>query len=108
MNPLMMRIAVISVCLALAFTSGWKVCDWRNDANALSKERDAAKAYQDAVARANEAGGKLEAVLAKLEANKFVVQKEVNRETVKQIYSDCVLPASGVRLYNQSTVADPR
>lgn len=72
---------------------------WQTDAQTL-------QAYQDAVEKGNEMSTKLEESLAKLEANKFVVKSEVRHETVKQIYSDCVVPDSGIRLFNKSAIGD--
>lgn len=89
------RLAVAIASLILAFVSGWMVKGWQTDARTL-------QAYQEAVEKGNAMGVKLEATLTKLEENKFIVQKETHHETTKQVYSDCVLPDSGVRLFNKS------
>lgn len=95
MIPLHIRLLGAVAALLLAFSTGWLVKGWQVDANALN-------AYQQAVKHGNDLGDKLDKVLVKLEENKFIVQKEVRHETTKQIYSDCVLPDSGIRLFNQS------
>lgn len=95
MIPIQARIAVAIVSLVLSFTLGWLVKGWQVDANALN-------AYENAVKKGNELGAKLEGTLQKLEANKFIVKEELRHETVKQVYSECILPVNGIRLFNQS------
>ena len=90
-----MRLAVATASLILAFVSGWMVKGWQTDAQTL-------QAYQDAVEKGNAMGKKLEGVLTKLEENKFIVQKETHHETTKQVYRDCIVPDSGIRLFNKS------
>lgn len=91
------RILAGIAALAVAFCSGWLVKGWAVDSDALD-------AYEKAVKRGNEMGEKLNATLKKLEANKFIVREELRHETIKQVYSDCILPDSGVRLFNQSAI----
>lgn len=93
--PIDPRLAVAAAALILAFVSGWMVKGWQTDAQTL-------QAYQDAVAKGNAMGEKLEEVLTKLEENKFIVQKETHHETTKQVYRDCTVPDSGIRLFNKS------
>lgn len=101
MPPFNLKVALAIASLLVAFTSGWMVCSWKNDASILDKEREAAHAYQQAVEKANETGAKLQQVLSKLEENKFIVTKELNHETTRVEYR-CLLPESGRMLFNRS------
>lgn len=99
MIPVQAKLIGIAACLVLAFVSGWMVKGWQTDAKTL-------QAYSDAVDRGNAMGEKLEQSLAKLEANKFIVKSEVRREIEKPVYSECIVPVSGVRLWNKSANGD--
>jgi len=101
MIPFNLRIAAAIASLLVAFSFGWLVFSWKNDASILDKEREAAHAYQQAVEKANETGAKLQQVLSKLEENKFVVTKELSHETTLVQYR-CNLPDGGRLLFNRS------
>lgn len=99
MIPIQAKLIGAVAALILAFSSGWMVKGWQTDAREL-------QAYQDAVAKGNAMGAKLESALAKLEANKFVIKSEVRREIEKPIFSECVLPDSSIRLFNKSALGN--
>lgn len=88
-----------AAALIATFVAGWATRGWRYEANEKA-------AYVAAVEKANEASAKLEESLAKLDANKFVISREVRHEIEKPIFRECILPANSVRLYNES--ANPR
>jgi hypothetical protein len=111
MNPEQIRLAIklgsIAAMSIALFSSGWLVHGWKFDSDMRAKEQATNDAYHAAVDKANTTSAKLESVLEKLEANKFITVKETSHEILKPVYSDCVLPVSGVRLYNKSASSDP-
>lgn len=107
MNPLIIKFAVGTALSIALFSSGWLVHGWKFDSEMRAIEQATNAEYHAAVDKNIASGAKLEAVLSKLEANKFITVKETSHEILKPVYSDCVLPVSGVRLYNKSASSDP-
>ena len=93
------KLAIAAALLAAAFFSGWTIKGWRYEAAEKS-------AFEKAVSDANKASAALEQSIRTLEANKFIVQRELRHEIEKPVYNSCIIPSSGLQLYNES--ANPR
>lgn len=96
----MNQIYIAAAIAVISFGAGWTTNGWRYEANEKAS-------YEAAIEKANKASSALETAISELEKNKFIVQREVRHEIEKPVYHDCLLPASGLQLYNDSVSGKP-
>lgn len=84
--------------------SAWKIEEWRYAAQAADRvvAQAAAQAAEDK--RTNEIAGRFEKGLASLRANRAANETKVIHELAQAVYTQCVVPPSGVQLLD--TTAD--
>lgn len=103
LNPMMLRVFGSLFLLAIAFISGWKVCTWKYD-SMQNKSKD--EVINQVI---NQDKSSFETSKIRIE-KQIVYQKskdEDNKNVIKEIvkvpiYSDCIVPVSGVRLINSA------
>lgn len=106
----MIIFGVIAASIALAsFTGGYKVRDYAAVKEALKLEQERERIEEEnkkTIASKEEEYRKvsetLESTIKKLNQKTKIVTKVVEKEIEKPIYRECVLPASGVQLINQT------
>lgn len=99
-----MQLTLIAIALAafVGFGTGWKVNSWKEDAAKTEAIRAATAAKEAAEFRANEISTRFEARLSTIRAVNRTYYNEVKNETLKTVYTDCVVPDSGRMLYNRA------
>ena len=101
MNPLAWVI-VAGVVFLSGLTAGVKVMSWKHGAAEKARIVAENEAYEKSSARVNEVSAKLEAAVANIEKKRIVVEREIRHEIEKPVYRDCIVPASGVLIYNRA------
>ena len=90
----------LAVALLVAFAMGWLVNGWRYDSVAFAAAQAAEAVTKKGLDREATISSGLEAQLARLSANKTVVQREKQTIIERPVYSNVCLDADGLRLIN--------
>ena len=93
---------VALVALAIGFSGGWTVNDWRETAAKVEAVKAAQAAQDEQTRRANEISTKFEGKLANLRIVNRTINNEVRHETERTVYTECVVPDSGRLLLSRS------
>lgn len=96
---------LIGIATVVAFVAGagvsWKVVSDHYEAKEAQKLEQVLQAMQEEVKRGNEIAERTEAKVGKIRVINRTINNEVQREvTEKTIYRDCVIPPSGLQLWN--------
>jgi hypothetical protein len=101
----MIQVYILLGAVMVAFGAGWKVCDWRNDAQQVAVQ-EAIETARVAFSKENaDLGDKLEKKLSNLRIINRTINNEIQKEFhEKPVYlnADCAIPVTGVRLLNTS------
>jgi len=96
------RLIVCLVLIVTSFGAGWKVEGWRWDAAEKARVEAEHQAYTAAAERLNNAAKSFEDTAANLAKRRTIVEREIRHEIEKPVYRDCLIPVSGIILYNKA------
>lgn len=102
MNPLAWALVAVGIFLG-GLTTGAKVVSWKRDAQDAARVEAGNKAYVKSAEKIDGVSAALEDAIADIGKKRIVVTKEIRHETEKPVYRDCVVPASGVLIYNRAS-----
>ena len=101
-----MNLLTVVILAGITFLTGLglgaKIVSWKRDSQDNTRIEAENKAYAKSVEKVDSVSAKLENAIADIGKKRIVVTKEIRHETEKPVYRDCVVPASGVLIYNSA------
>lgn len=102
MNIEQIKLLIIAGALVLAAFAGWKVNDWRHDAEQLAIEQAKAEFVQMYRESEKKQADTLQAKLDELKANERVVNHEITKVITRDVYRNECLDDTGVQLIERA------
>lgn len=100
--PIWIIAMVAAIALATGATTGYKYATYRCEAEKAEALKAAMDAKDEAIRLFQDTSVEYEAKLATANKQRKVITKLVEKEIEKPVYRECVFPASGMQLINDT------